>query len=191
MRATVKQRPLGAAGRDQARRHDQAQLARSKRREDRIQQLILAAIAREQRPGGGYHGPTGGLLMRPVNGPITSPFGYRIHPIYHYWGLHDGDDFGAACGQPLYAVGGGTVMSEYYSSVWGNRLYLNLGLINGKNVTVIYNHLSRLPRRHRCARPPRPGRRASRHHRLVHRLPPALHGDGQRHAREPDELVLS
>jgi murein DD-endopeptidase MepM/ murein hydrolase activator NlpD len=34
------------------------------------------------------------------------------------------------------------VMSEYYSSVWGNRLFLNLGLINGKNVTVIYNHLS-------------------------------------------------
>jgi murein DD-endopeptidase MepM/ murein hydrolase activator NlpD len=39
-------------------------------------------------------------------------------------------------------VANGTVMSEYYSSVWGNRLYLNLGMINGKNVTVIYNHLS-------------------------------------------------
>ena len=35
------------------------------------------------------------------------------------------------------------MISEYYSSVWGNRLFLNLGLVNGKNVTVIYNHLSR------------------------------------------------
>lgn len=124
----------------EARRHDQVQLARLKRQEQRIRQQILAAARRAH---GGYRGPTGGLLMHPVNGPITSPFGYREHPIYHYWGLHDGDDFGAGCGQPLYAVNGGTVMSKYYSSVWGNRLYLNLGTINGKNVTVIYNHLSR------------------------------------------------
>ncbi|HET7070422.1 MAG TPA: peptidoglycan DD-metalloendopeptidase family protein [Nocardioides sp.] len=125
-----------------ARAHDRALLARTKRREAAIQRKIEAAIAREQRRGGGYHGDTGGLLMRPVNGPITSPYGWRIHPIYHYWGLHDGDDFGAPCGAPLYAVANGTVMSEYYSSVWGNRLYINLGLINGRNVTVIYNHLS-------------------------------------------------
>jgi murein DD-endopeptidase MepM/ murein hydrolase activator NlpD len=125
-----------------ARAHDRALLARTKKREARIQRQIQAEIAREQRRGGGYRGDTGGLLMRPVNGPITSPYGWRIHPIYHYWGLHDGDDFGAPCGAPLFAVADGTVMSEYYSSVWGNRLYLNLGSINGSNVTVIYNHLS-------------------------------------------------
>ena len=81
--------------------------------------------------------------MRPVNGPVTSPFGYRVHPIYHYWGLHDGDDFGAPCGAPLAAVRNGKVLTEYYSSVWGNRLYLNVGMVNGKFITVIYNHLSR------------------------------------------------
>ena len=125
-----------------ARAHDQALLAKTKRHESHVQHLIQLAIAREQHHGGGFRGDTGGLLMRPVNGPITSSYGWRIHPIYHYWGLHDGDDFGAPCGAPLYAVANGTVMSEYYSSVWGNRLYINLGLINGKNVTVIYNHLS-------------------------------------------------
>jgi murein DD-endopeptidase MepM/ murein hydrolase activator NlpD len=139
---TVRARTHALALARKARAHDRAALARSKRNEARIQRLIQAAIAREQRRGGGYHGNTGGLLMRPVNGPITSPYGWRIHPIYHYWGLHDGDDFGAPCGAPLYAVANGTVMSEYYSSVWGNRLYINLGMINGKNVTVIYNHLS-------------------------------------------------
>ena len=125
-----------------ARAHDRAALARTKRREAHIKQLIQLARLRAARRGSGYRGTTGGLLMRPVNGPITSPYGWRIHPIYHYWGLHDGDDFGAPCGAPLYAVANGTVMSEYFSSVWGNRLYLNLGSINGKNVTVIYNHLS-------------------------------------------------
>jgi murein DD-endopeptidase MepM/ murein hydrolase activator NlpD len=135
-----KQRALALARK--ARAHDRAALARTRRHEAHINHLIQLAIAREQRRGGGFHGDTGGLLMRPVNGPITSPFGWRVHPIYHYWGLHDGDDFGAPCGAPLYAVANGTVMSEYYSSVWGNRLYINLGLINGRNVTVIYNHLS-------------------------------------------------
>jgi len=139
---TVKAKKHAVALAREARAHDRAALARSKHHEARVQRLIQAAIAREQRRGGGYRGDTGGLLMRPANGPITSPYGWRVHPIYHYWGLHDGDDFGAPCGAPLYAVADGTVMSEYYSSVWGNRLYLNLGLINGKNVTVIYNHLS-------------------------------------------------
>jgi murein DD-endopeptidase MepM/ murein hydrolase activator NlpD len=125
-----------------ARQHDAAILARSKARAARVHRQLMAQIAREQRRGGGYRGTTSGLLMRPVNGPITSPYGYRINPVMHYYGLHDGDDFGAPCGTPIWAAGNGTVMSQYYSSVWGNRLYLNLGLINGRNVTVIYNHLS-------------------------------------------------
>ena len=125
-----------------ARAHDQAALVRAKRHDAAIQRMIQVAIAREQRRRSGYRGTTSGLLMRPVNGPITSPYGYRINPVMHYYGLHDGDDFGAACGTPIWAAGNGTVMSEYYSSVWGNRLYINLGAINGKNVTVIYNHLS-------------------------------------------------
>jgi murein DD-endopeptidase MepM/ murein hydrolase activator NlpD len=33
------------------------------------------------------------------------------------------------------------VVSEYYSSVWGNRLYLDLGRINGAQYTAIYNHI--------------------------------------------------
>ncbi len=139
VRDMVRSAPLARQAATRVRRHDEAQLAQLKRREERIRQRILAA-ARHAR--GGYQGDTGGILLHPVNGPVTSPFGYRMHPIYHYWGLHDGDDFGAGCGQPLYAVSGGSVMSEYYSSVWGNRLYLNLGTFNGKNVTVIYNHLT-------------------------------------------------
>ncbi|MDX6360895.1 MAG: hypothetical protein QOH37_3949 [Nocardioidaceae bacterium] len=130
----------GAAKR--ARAHDKALLARSKARQARVHRLLMAEIARERARGGGYRGPTGGILLRPVTGPITSPYGYRINPVMGYYGLHDGDDFGAACGTPIWAAGDATVLSEYYSSVWGNRLFLNLGLVNGNNVTVIYNHLS-------------------------------------------------
>jgi murein DD-endopeptidase MepM/ murein hydrolase activator NlpD len=84
----------------------------------------------------------GGPLLRPVPGPVTSPFGWRMHPIYHYWGLHDGTDFATACGEPLRAVGNGRVISEYFNAAWGNRLILDLGRVRGHGVAVIYNHIS-------------------------------------------------
>ena len=37
--------------------------------------------------------PTGVLLSKPLNGPVTSPFGMRFHPILHVWKLHTGVDF--------------------------------------------------------------------------------------------------
>lgn len=120
-----------------ARQADLQDLREAKRRENHVKQLILAAARRAR---GGYSGPTNGLFVRPVPGYVSSPFGYRIHPIFGYWGLHDGTDFAVTCGEPLRAVADGTVMARYYSSVYGNRLFLNLGQINGKNVTAVYNH---------------------------------------------------
>ena len=120
-----------------ARRADLRQLHALKKQEARIKQLIIERAARQR---GGYSGNTGGFLYPPVPGYVTSPFGWRIHPIYHYWGLHDGTDFHAPCGTPLRAASSGTVISEPWSSVYGNRLYLDLGQVNGKNMTVIYNH---------------------------------------------------
>ena len=122
------------------RRQDQILLARLRKEERRIKQLI---IERARNIKGGYHGETSGILNLPTDGPVTSPYGYRRHPIYGYWGLHDGVDFKTDCGEQLWAVASGRVIEEYYSDVWGNRLYLDLGSFNGKNVTVIYNHLSR------------------------------------------------
>ena len=122
-----------------ARRADQRQLRAAKRQEAKIRRLI---IERARRQHGGYSGNTGGFLFRPVPGPVTSPYGWRRHPIYGYWGLHDGTDFSAPCGTPNHAAGSGTVISKVWSSVYGNRLYLDLGRVNGKNMTVVYNHLS-------------------------------------------------
>jgi len=120
--------------------HDEQLLAAAKKREQKITQQILAYAAK--------HGQkrsvasTSGMFVPPVaHTYITSPYGWRIHPIYHYWGLHDGDDFHAPCGTPEVAVGTGRIVSEYYSEVWGNRLYLDLGTINGDQYTAIYNHI--------------------------------------------------
>lgn len=92
--------------------------------------------------GGGGGTSNSGPLTRPVDGYVTSPFGYRVHPIYGYYGLHDGTDFHAPCGTPLRASGNGVVVSTYYHSAWGNRVIVDLGNVRGRNVAVIYNHLS-------------------------------------------------
>jgi murein DD-endopeptidase MepM/ murein hydrolase activator NlpD len=137
----VSLRSQAAAQARKLRRADLARLNRLKRREAAIQKQILAKAMHDK--GAGYTGDTGGLLARPVPGWVTSPFGWRRHPIYGYWGLHDGTDFHAPCGEPMHAGAAGRVISEYYSSVWGNRLYLDVGRVNGKSMVLIYNHASR------------------------------------------------
>jgi murein DD-endopeptidase MepM/ murein hydrolase activator NlpD len=123
-----------------AKKHDRAQLRKLQQQEDHIKHLIALAAAHDHSHG--YVGDSGGFLLRPVNGPVTSPFGWRIHPIYHYWGLHDGTDFGVSCGEGMRAAADGTVISRYWSDVYGNRLYINVGKVNGHNLTVVYNHAS-------------------------------------------------
>nr|WP_301539808.1 M23 family metallopeptidase [Nocardioides sp. zg-DK7169] len=138
VRTRVEARRDARATADAAKQRDQRVLARLEQREERIRRQILAAAASAR---GGYRGNSGGFFDNPVpGGYLTSPFGYRTHPIYGYWGLHDGTDFGAACGTPMRAVADGTVASSYFSQVYGNRMHLNVGNVNGKYVTAVYNH---------------------------------------------------
>lgn len=142
VQALVGERRSARQEASRARRHDLGVLRQLRREEQRIKQKILAAARRAARAHGEFNGATGGFLDRPVPGIVTSPFGYRRHPIYGYWGLHDGTDFRVGCGEPLHASASGRVITEYYSSVYGNRLYLGVGMVNGKFITVVYNHLS-------------------------------------------------
>ena len=63
----------------------------------------------------------------PVPARITSPFGMRFHPVLRYWKLHDGTDFGAACGTPIRAPRAGRVAERYYNAGYGNRLMIDHG----------------------------------------------------------------
>lgn len=124
-----------------ARAADAAVLARLKKREIQIEKKILALAATDPNR---TVAQTSGMFLSPVAGNtyITSPFGWRMHPIYHYWELHNGDDLAAPCGTPEVAIATGRVIEEYYNVAWGNRLYLDLGNVNGHNYTAIYNHIS-------------------------------------------------
>lgn len=130
------------------RAHDVRKLQQAEREKKRIEERLrriaarALARARARAAASGRVGPTSGLLQMPVGGGITSPFGYRIHPIYGYWGLHDGTDFGGGCGQAIVAAESGTVISSYWSDVYGNRLIVNHGVLAGAGVATIYNHAS-------------------------------------------------
>ena len=122
-----------------ARAADRAALRRLEEREARIKRRILAL---SQAQGGSYNGDTGGLLAKPGPGPVTSPYGWRIHPIYGYWGLHNGIDFGTGCGAPLVAGESGKVIDTYFDEIYGNRLYLAIGRVNGASIVLVYNHMT-------------------------------------------------
>jgi murein DD-endopeptidase MepM/ murein hydrolase activator NlpD len=52
-------------------------------------------------------------MRYPFNRPmprISSPFGWRIHPILKYKRHHNGVDYASATGTPVYAVNKGTVV---------------------------------------------------------------------------------
>ncbi|MEV7396853.1 peptidoglycan DD-metalloendopeptidase family protein [Aeromicrobium sp. NPDC092404] len=66
-------------------------------------------------------GGAGGLL-RPVGGPITSPYGMRIHPVTGQRKLHDGTDFGVPCGTPVHAAAAGTVTARSSGGPYGKRI---------------------------------------------------------------------
>jgi len=82
-------------------------------------------------------------FIYPVAGPITSPYGMRLHPILHVWKLHDGTDFGVGCGTPIRAPYPGRVTEEYYNAGYGNRLFIDHGRVDGHYITTAMNHATR------------------------------------------------
>ncbi len=88
---------------------------------------------------GGGGGGTGDM-MRPVNGPVTSPFGYRIHPILAYRRMHTGVDFGVGYGAPIRAADSGTVIYATWMGGYGNVIIIN----HGGGLSTLYAHQSSL-----------------------------------------------
>jgi len=146
--ALVGERASARAEASKIRARDVRKLKQAEREKAKIEEMLrrraAAALrrARAQAADHGRVGPTTGLLQMPVGGGMTSPFGYRTHPIYGYWGLHDGADFGGGCGQAIVAAESGRVISSYWSAVYGNRLIIDHGALAGAGVATIYNHAS-------------------------------------------------
>jgi murein DD-endopeptidase MepM/ murein hydrolase activator NlpD len=97
-------------------------------------QAASAAIASKIRSGGssGTGAPSAAGLIWPVNGPITSGFGWR-------WGrMHEGIDIGAACGTPIHAAASGTVVFSGWMDGYGNFVIID----HGNGLATAYGHQS-------------------------------------------------
>lgn len=80
----------------------------------------------------------GGKMAWPAPGnyTITSPYGYRIHPVLHTKKLHTGVDIGTPYNAKIIAAQDGTViMSEYYSG-YGKTIMID----HGGGYVTLYGH---------------------------------------------------
>jgi murein DD-endopeptidase MepM/ murein hydrolase activator NlpD len=76
----------------------------------------------------------------PVNGHVTSYFGYRYHPILHFTRFHAGIDIGAAWGSPIIAAADGQVVTAGWTGGYGRAVQI----AHGGGISTVYGHMSQV-----------------------------------------------
>ena len=104
--------------------------------ESRQLQAQIAAYYRNNK--GPKQAPFVGRFMKPVNAPMTSGFGVRMHPILKYKRMHTGIDLGASYGTTIMASAAGTVMSAQTMRGYGNCVIID----HGGGISTLYGHCS-------------------------------------------------
>lgn len=95
-----------------------------------------------------YFDPTGKstrkfLVRKPIaSGELRSGFGMRFHPILHYSRPHNGVDWAAPIGTPIFAAGNGTIIKAGWDSGYGRRVEIE----HNNGYVTTYNHMSAFAR---------------------------------------------
>ena len=79
---------------------------------------------------------SGGGMIWPISGPITSEFGWRTHPIFGSQRFHSGLDIGGDYGLPIHAALGGVVIESGWIGGYGNTIMID----HGGGVVTLYGH---------------------------------------------------
>ena len=80
------------------------------------------------------------FLNRPINGVLTSAFGYRIHPKRKRRHFHSGVDLAAKSGTPIACAGSGKVVYAGWKSGYGYVIMVD----HGRGYETLYAHCSKL-----------------------------------------------
>lgn len=81
-----------------------------------------------------------GKFIWPVEGRITSAFGWRLHPIFQERKFHSGIDIAVPTGTPVKAAADGRVIFSGWISGYGNTVIID----HGGGLSSLYAHNSRL-----------------------------------------------
>ena len=81
-------------------------------------------------------------FMKPIGGRITSPFGWRTHPIFNSRTFHSGVDIGGPNYGNILASNAGKVIYSGWYGGYGKVVILDHGTINGNPMTTLYAHMS-------------------------------------------------
>jgi len=82
-------------------------------------------------------------FIKPIGGRITSPFGWRRHPIFNSRSFHSGVDIGGPFNGSVRASNAGRVIYTGWYGGYGKVVILDHGQVNGTPVTTLYAHLNR------------------------------------------------
>ena len=103
------------------------------RLEEESEQIELEILRRQIREG---RAP--GRLAWPVQGPISSPYGWRIHPVLGGRRMHTGVDVAVPTGTPIRAAAGGRVILAERWGGYGRTVVVD----HGGGVSTLYAHMS-------------------------------------------------
>ena len=81
-------------------------------------------------------------FIKPIQGRITSPFGWRTHPIFNSRSFHSGIDIGGPNYGEIRASNSGKVIYSGWYGGYGKVVIIEHGLVNGKPITTLYAHMS-------------------------------------------------
>ena len=81
-------------------------------------------------------------FIKPIQGRITSPFGWRTHPIFNSKSFHSGVDIGGPNLGAIRASNSGKVIYSGWYGGYGKVVILEHGIVNGKPITTLYAHMN-------------------------------------------------
>ncbi len=105
-----------------------------------IQNELNAALSSSSKSSTQYKGNGKFCWPSAVSQRITSPYGYRPHPISGVRKLHRGIDIGAGMGTNVLAADSGTVMTAGWNNSYGYYITIN----HGSGLVTLYAHNSKL-----------------------------------------------
>jgi murein DD-endopeptidase MepM/ murein hydrolase activator NlpD len=117
-------------------RQQEEEARRAAEADARRRAALLAGV--EAPPQANEGGP--GSFSWPASGPITSPFGMRVHPGTGAFKMHTGIDIGAPMGATITAAASGRVIFAGVESGYGNTIIVD----HGGQTSTLYAHCSQI-----------------------------------------------